>query len=151
MSINTTQGHISFFFGGRVTCWLILSLQLNKIFMPFPQMVLGYHCLSVLLFCSLVFELVEFRPFLYHSVFWDPSFSSVSSCHCICFFSQHHDLQIWWPWVWYFYPCCCIGNILYSITGNLFLGWQSPSNQYLRVTFLVIDSSTCPSIWFTSF
>lgn len=151
MSINTTQGHISFFFGGRVTYWLILSLQLNEIFMPFPQMVLGYHCLFVLYFCSLVFELVEFHPFLYHPVFWAPSFSSVSALHCTYFPSQHHDLQMWWPRIWYFYPCCCIDDILCSITGHLFLGWQSPSNHYLRVTPLVADSPKYPSMWFPSF
>ena len=60
--------------------------------MSFPQMVLGYHCLSVLCLCSFVFELVEFHPFLLHPLFWTPGFLSIPALYGICFSSQHHDL-----------------------------------------------------------
>lgn len=41
--------------------------------MPFLQMVLEYHCLTVLYFCSLLSELVEFHH-LFHPAFWPSSF-----------------------------------------------------------------------------
>lgn len=150
MSINTTQGPISFFFGGRVTCWLILSLQWNKIFMPFPQMVLGHHCLFVSSFCSLFFEF-----WLNFILFCTIQCSGLLAFHLLLPFTVRTFLSASWSahvmtMNLIFLPMLLHRrhSVLHHRTSLFRLTVTQES--YLRVTLLVADSPKYPSIWFTS-
>lgn len=113
--------------------------------MPFPQMVLWYHCAFAVHFFSwlhfIFFCFIQCSGLLAFCLLFLPFtifvfLLSIIICKC-----DEHEFHIFNHVVQQATVC--------TAPLEISLGWESPISQYVMATFLVIDPPECPTLWFT--